>query len=251
VTALPLSGVIANNGTIAGGFRPAEVDVNGTVTALPPANTGTEALAISNNGQFVGGWIVGSTAGEPTSAVWNLAAGNQFTILEGPFTPTFGQTNGVNNSEQAVGVADLDNCGFAFLYSNGNFIDLGQGYGSSANAINNHGDLVGSGSSGVFVYSNGVTTNLQTVIPTNSGFTLTNAVSINDSGEILGTATDAAGHEHGVLLNPAPSMSLTLTGFPTTTTAGVAHNVTVTVLNPDGTVDTGYTGTVHFTSSDS
>jgi hypothetical protein len=41
-----------------------------------------------------------------------------------------------------------------------------------------------------------------------------------------------------------------VTGFPSSTTAGVAQTVTVTALNADGTVNTGYTGTIHFTSSD-
>src|SRR5262249_27528424 len=38
--------------------------------------------------------------------------------------------------------------------------------------------------------------------------------------------------------------------YPSPTTAGVAHTFTVTALNADGTVNTGYIGTVHFTSSD-
>ena len=41
-----------------------------------------------------------------------------------------------------------------------------------------------------------------------------------------------------------------ITGFPSSTTAGVAHTFTVTALNANGTVNTGYTGTVHFVSSD-
>ncbi len=44
--------------------------------------------------------------------------------------------------------------------------------------------------------------------------------------------------------------SLSVTGFPSTTTAGVAGSLTVTALNADGSTNTGYTGTVSFTSSD-
>ncbi len=44
--------------------------------------------------------------------------------------------------------------------------------------------------------------------------------------------------------------SLAVTGFPSSITAGVAGSFTVTVQNADGTTDTNYTGTVHFTSSD-
>jgi hypothetical protein len=43
---------------------------------------------------------------------------------------------------------------------------------------------------------------------------------------------------------------LVVSGFPTTATAGVAGSFTLTAVNHDGSTDTGYTGTVHFTSSD-
>ena len=39
-------------------------------------------------------------------------------------------------------------------------------------------------------------------------------------------------------------------GFPSTTPAGTTHAVTVAAVNPNGDVDAGYTGTIHFTSSD-
>jgi subtilisin-like proprotein convertase family protein len=48
---------------------------------------------------------------------------------------------------------------------------------------------------------------------------------------------------------PAAS-SLTVSGFPSSTTAGKAGSFTVTARDANGNVDTGYTGTVHFTSSD-
>ncbi len=51
-------------------------------------------------------------------------------------------------------------------------------------------------------------------------------------------------------INLAPSPSFAVTGFPSSTTAGVSHTFTVTALNANGTVNTGYTGTVQFTSSD-
>jgi hypothetical protein len=41
-----------------------------------------------------------------------------------------------------------------------------------------------------------------------------------------------------------------MAGFPTATTAGVAHAFTVTMLDAFGNVVTGYTGTVAFSSSD-
>jgi hypothetical protein len=51
-------------------------------------------------------------------------------------------------------------------------------------------------------------------------------------------------------INLAPSPSFAVAGFPSSTTSGVAHTFTVTDLNANGTVNTGYTGTVEFTGSD-
>jgi hypothetical protein len=55
-----------------------------------------------------------------------------------------------------------------------------------------------------------------------------------------------------VLLNPAEGLAhgFTVTGFPSPATTGTAGNFTVMVENADGTTDTNYTSTVHFTSSD-
>jgi uncharacterized delta-60 repeat protein len=44
--------------------------------------------------------------------------------------------------------------------------------------------------------------------------------------------------------------SFSVSGFPSSVTAGTSGTFTVTALNPDGTVNTGYLGTVHFTSGD-
>jgi subtilisin-like proprotein convertase family protein len=50
--------------------------------------------------------------------------------------------------------------------------------------------------------------------------------------------------------SPVTASSLVVGGFPTATTAGQAGSFTVTAEDANGNVDTGYTGTVHFTSSD-
>ena len=70
------------------------------------------------------------------------------------------------------------------------------------------------------------------------------------------TATDTSnssdtGTESGIIVNPAAASTLVVSAYPSPTTAGIAHNFTVTVFDPNGNVATGYTGTVHFTSSDS
>lgn len=68
-----------------------------------------------------------------------------------------------------------------------------------------------------------------------------------DLAEIAGSTSQWGSID--VLFNNAGG-SLTGGGFPASTTAGAAHGFTVTALNADGTVNTGYTGTVHLTSTD-
>ena len=53
-----------------------------------------------------------------------------------------------------------------------------------------------------------------------------------------------------VLLNDGIWHSFLVSGFPSPVTAGEAHTITVTALDNAGNVLSGYTGTVHFSSSD-
>jgi hypothetical protein len=70
------------------------------------------------------------------------------------------------------------------------------------------------------------------------------------------TATDKAvpsltASQSGITVNPAAFGSLTVIGFAAPATAGVASSFTVTARDTLGNLVTGYTGAVHFTSSDS
>ena len=75
----------------------------------------------------------------------------------------------------------------------------------------------------------------------------------NANGTLLFSANDGV---HGDELwalntsNAAPAPSLGVSGFPATTTAGVGSSFTVAAKNADGTTNTGYTGTVQFSSTD-
>jgi hypothetical protein len=68
-----------------------------------------------------------------------------------------------------------------------------------------------------------------------------------DLAEIAGSALGSGSID--VLFNN-PHGSLTAGGFPSSTTAGVAHGFTVTALNADGSVNTGYIGSVRLSSTD-
>jgi hypothetical protein len=81
-------------------------------------------------------------------------------------------------------------------------------------------------------------------------------VTLKTSGTQSVTATDTAtgtitGTQSGITVNPAAASLLQVTGHPSTSTAGDQHLVTVTARDAYGNTATGYTGTIHFTSSDS
>lgn len=77
---------------------------------------------------------------------------------------------------------------------------------------------IGTGSNGTFhafIYENGVMSDLNNMIPANSGFTLLGATGINMKGQIAVNAVDSLGQNHALLLNPVPepaSLSLALLG---------------------------------------
>ena len=99
------------------------------------------------------------------------------------------------------------------------------------------------------------------VLPANHAFTGGDggihqfSVTLKTAGSQSITATDTVtgsinGTQAGITVTPAAATHLTVSGYPSPTTAGVAHNVTVTALDAFGNVATGYLGTVHVTSTD-
>jgi hypothetical protein len=101
----------------------------------------------------------------------------------------------------------------------------------------------------------------QAVLPANYTFTAADAgvhtfsATLKTAGTQSLTATDTttasvAGSETGITVNPAAASTMIVAGFPSPTTAGVAGSFTATLKDPYGNIAGGYTGTVHFTSSD-
>ncbi len=101
------------------------------------------------------------------------------------------------------------------------------------------------------------------VLPANYSFNYydggqhTFLVTLKTAGTQSVTATDTTtgsitGTQAGITVASAllPAKSLTVTGFPSPTTAGVAGAITVTARDANGNVAPGYRGTLHFTSSD-
>jgi hypothetical protein len=84
--------------------------------------------------------------------------------------------------------------------------------------------------------------------------TFTGGVILKTAGRQTVTATDTVfssiSGSSAVTVSPAAASTMTVVGFPSPTTAGVAHNFTVTLKDAYGNIASGYTGTVHFKSSD-
>src|SRR5205823_4136770 len=98
---------------------------------------------------------------------------------------------------------------------------------------------------------------VQAVLPANYTFTAADAgqhtfnATLETAGSQSLTATDTGpytitGSQTGIIVNPAAANSLVVSGFPSTTTAGVAGSFTVTAKDPYSNIVTGYTGTIHF-----
>jgi prepilin-type N-terminal cleavage/methylation domain-containing protein len=69
------------------------------------------------------------------------------------------------------------------------------------------------------------------------------------------TATDTAtgtitGSQTGINVTAGPAATLIVAGYPNPTVSGVSHTFTVTAKDANGNTATGYTGIVHFASSD-
>ena len=104
-------------------------------------------------------------------------------------------------------------------------------------------------------------TDLQATLPTNYAFLPADNGMHSFSGVALKTvgtqgviATDTVagsinGSQTGVAIGPAAASSLQLTGL-SNATAGAAQSVTVNAQDSYGNMVTGYSGTVHFTSTD-
>ncbi len=101
----------------------------------------------------------------------------------------------------------------------------------------------------------------QGVLPANYTFTAADAgvhtfsTTLKTAGTQSITATDATNSgltatDGSISVNPAAASTMVVGGFPSPLAAGMAGNYTVTLKDAYGNIASGYTGTVHFTSSD-
>jgi probable HAF family extracellular repeat protein len=172
--------------------------------------TDASALAINDSGTVVGRSLTASGIQHAF-----LYSNGKMTDLGAPPGANSSGALAINRAGQIAGYIGVNNSSHAALYSQGVWTDLGVvpgTIGNQAAGINNSGQIVGSALFAPvpyksarhigFVIQNGALVDLNTLIPTNSGFNILGAVAINDSGDILCNARTSSGLLHGVLLTP-------------------------------------------------
>jgi predicted RNA methylase len=98
-------------------------------------------------------------------------------------------------------------------------------------------------------FANAATATITIVVTPTAAGTLTNTANVTSTTPDPVTANNSATTSTTVTGSSAPATHFSVTA-PASATAGTAFNVTVTALTASNTTATGYTGTVHFTSTD-
>jgi len=172
------------------------------------ANVGSGG-AINQRGQIIG---TSNLAGNQThhAFLWDEGALTDLGTLGGDNSDAFW----INDAGEIVGRADVpgpNQYHHGFLWKNGVMTDLGVPNGancSTAYEINAKGQIiVDAGICGVggiaSLWQDGVLYDLNTLIPPNSGFVISDVNFINDRGEIAATGVLPNGDQHALLLIPA------------------------------------------------
>lgn len=210
--AINSTGEIAGWSTAPGGTgNVAFLYSNGSMTDLGTIDGGTASVA---NGINDAGAVIGNS---------DTDGGDEhgFVYQNGTMTD-LGTLGGANSSVDAIndnGVVtgssqDASGASLPFVYSNGTMTSLGSyNTETTPQAINDSGMIAGTtygvnaaGASfnDAFIYQNGTFQDLNNLIPAGSGWELTDAVAVNDIGQILVDATSTTtGQDHALLLTPA------------------------------------------------
>jgi hypothetical protein len=197
--------------------------VNGNIRVIDNAGDNLQVSATSGSRLSTDTNITPSSDSVTAMAFSNNSPGAAVTTLYGyevsggnDMIVTVGSVGGSPNSPSS---GALVNVGPSGVKTSSAGQDLGFAIDANGNAYLN---LVVSGSSGLY------TANLST-----------------GSVTLVGTFTTPMSD-----ITVAPAVGFTVSGFPASRTQGLASNIIVTAETAYGTTDIGYSGTIHFTSSD-
>jgi hypothetical protein len=231
----------------AGSFTVSAVDANGDLT---PTYVGTVHFTSSDpKAQLPADYTF--TAGDNGSHTFSatlFTAGTQSLTATDAVAGIAGTQAGIIVT--AAGVSELVVTGFASPTT------AGEAHNFSVTALDAYGNTVTDYSGTVHFSSSDPKAQLPddfTFAPVNHGTNFFTAVLYTAGTQSL-TATDTsngiAGTQDGIIVNPASAVTLQVAGFPSPITAGTPGTFTVTAQDFFGNTATGYTGTVHFSSSD-
>ena len=170
-----------------------------------------EPQGLNNLGQVVGlSYLAGNLTYHPF--LWDKRSHSPLSDL-GTFGGDNGLANWINDRGEVAGSADFsgNQIHHAFLWKKGVMTDLGTvgtDACSRASAINSEGQIVGGSSDcSTFLHAylwedGGPMVDLNTLVAAGSGLTLTEALFINDSGEIVGNGVLSNGDTHAFVLIP-------------------------------------------------
>jgi probable HAF family extracellular repeat protein len=170
-----------------------------TVLGLLPGEGGifTAASGINSSGEVVGSGD--NSASDERAWKDQNGAMTDLGTLGGPQAAA----TAVNAQGQIVGFAQTSSdADHGFVDTGGKLSDLGLNV--FPDAINDLGVIVGQGPGGAVIDSGGAIQNLNNLVPAGSGSVLTNAVGINDNGQIVANGTsNTTGQAHAFLLTPS------------------------------------------------
>jgi parallel beta-helix repeat protein len=102
-------------------------------------------------------------------------------------------------------------------------------------------------------YSGSTATLSFSTLPANRNYyelTIFDTITDTSNNPLNGNGFSPSNFVRDFTIVPSTATTLTVNGYSSPATAGISNNITVAALDQYGNVATGYTGTVHFTSSD-
>jgi probable HAF family extracellular repeat protein len=194
-------------------FQDAFVWKNGVMQELNSDWLYSEAYGINNLGQIVGVYAT-SESRVGHAFVWDNGVVTTLPTLGG----SYAEASEINDIGQVIGRSTTSTGKMhVCLWQDGSVLDLGTLMDGDIHprSINNHGQIVGYESyntgSKSFFWDGGVLTDLNDLIPADSGWSLAGAESINDAGLIVGTGKNPSGQWEAFLLTPVPEPSSLMT----------------------------------------
>jgi probable HAF family extracellular repeat protein len=215
------SGIVVGESVKNAAYFPSRafVAVGGVLTDLGTLGGLNSAASGINSGATVVGWADNSNG---VTHAFNYRGG-EMTDLGSLEVGGSSHASDINDLGLTVGWASLDGNDRGFVYRDGVMIALGTlgGANSLANAVNLGGVVVGNASTSgggthAFVYKDGLMTDLAPYLATLGITGFSEALGINDLGDIVGSGDDVSGQRHAFVLLAVPeptSASLLVLGI--------------------------------------